>query len=108
MQQRFQDRVAKEKAFESESTQLQKALDKREQVVFAKKQAMFYRVQEHKDSAIAFLFEDKLKWQEDKSRLETKTDGGMFPQHVTTLGSVNTTTVKLQHVNNVLVAPNGP
>jgi hypothetical protein len=75
--------------------------------VFAKEQAMLSRVQEHKDSVIAFLFEEKLKWQEDKCRLEAKAAGGMFPQQVTTLNSVGATTVKPEHVHNVLVVPNG-
>jgi len=61
LQQRFQDLIAKEKAFESKSKQLQEALDKRVEAVFAKEQAMLSRVQEHKDSTIAFLFEEKLK-----------------------------------------------
>jgi hypothetical protein len=93
LQQRFQDIIAKEKAFESKSKQLQEAFDKREEAVLAKEQAMLSRVQEHKDSAIAFLFEEKLKWQEDKSHLEAKAAGGMFPQQVTTLDSVHATTV---------------
>ncbi len=75
--------------------------------MFAKEQAMLSRVQEHKDSVIAFLFEEKLKWQEDKCRLEAKAAGGMFPQQVTTLNSVGATTVKPEHVHNVLVVPNG-
>jgi hypothetical protein len=91
----------------SKSKQLQEALDKREEAVLAKEQAMLSRVQEHKDSAIAFLFEEKLKWQEDKSHLEAKAAGGMFPQQVTTLDSVHATTVKPEHVHNVLVVPNG-
>ncbi|CAM6015351.1 unnamed protein product [Sphagnum balticum] len=83
LQQRFQDLIAKEEAFESKSKQLQEALDKREEAVSAREQAMLSRVQEQKDSAIASLFEEKRKWQEEKSRLEAEAGGGKSPQQVT-------------------------
>ncbi|CAK9866861.1 unnamed protein product [Sphagnum jensenii] len=72
LQQRFQDLIAKEEAFESKSKQLQETLDKREEAVSAREQAMLSRVQEQKDSAIASLFEEKRKWQEEKNRLEAE------------------------------------
>jgi hypothetical protein len=108
LQQRFQDLIAKEEAFESKSKQLQEALDKREEAVSAREQAMLSRVQEQKDSAIASLFEEKRKWQEEKSRLEAEAAGGKSPQQVTAPDSVGTTTAKPEPVHSVPVVPNGP
>lgn len=45
LQQQFQDVITKEKAFETKSKQLQEALDKREEIVFARKQTMLSKVQ---------------------------------------------------------------
>ena len=72
LQKRFEDLVAKEKAFGTKNAEMQEALDKREEAVSAREQAMLSRVQEQKDSAIASLFEEKRKWLEERSRLEAE------------------------------------
>jgi len=72
LQQRFQDLIAKEEAFESKSKQLQEALDKREEAVSAREQAMLSRVQEQKDSAIASLLKRNASGRKRKVALKLK------------------------------------
>jgi hypothetical protein len=107
LQQRFQDLIAKDKAFESKSKHLQEALIRGKKLCSPKSKPCFLGYKNIKTLPLLSYLKRSFKWQEDKSHLEAKAAGGMFPQQVTTLNSVGTTTVKPEHVHNVLVVLNG-
>ncbi|KAJ7566512.1 hypothetical protein O6H91_02G106700 [Diphasiastrum complanatum] len=71
VQKRLEEVAEKEKALEAKAQEMQEALKKREEVIFAREEASLSRVQEQKDLAIAAIFEEKRKWQEQKKRQDS-------------------------------------
>ena len=66
MQKRFDEIVAREKAFEAHTKEVQAVLDKRDEAVSTREQASLARVQEQKDAAIATILEQKRKCNEER------------------------------------------
>jgi hypothetical protein len=114
LQKRFQHLIAKEKALENKSQQLRQVLDKREEAVSAREQAMLSRVQEQKDSAISSLFEEKRKWLEERRTRHAGTGQAAAEKSPHVAAAVPksvvgvTTTTTDEPVNSAPVTPNDP
>ncbi|KAJ7279222.1 hypothetical protein O6H91_Y378900 [Diphasiastrum complanatum] len=68
VQTRLEELAEKEKILEVKAQQIQQVLKKRQRAISVREEAALSRVQEQKDLAIAAIFEEKRKWQLEKTR----------------------------------------